>query len=129
MFNLARPVLVYGFVLEIYISRKSHACCNVNLSLKGCGQRHFISRVVGGENASKHSWPWQVSLRVFYRGNLAHICGGSLIDNEWVVTASHCVVNMDDTVNKPDLFTVVVGESVEITVHFNIASDRVAVIK
>ena len=41
------------------------------------------------------------------------------------MTASHCVVNMDDTVNKPDLFTIVVGESVEITVRFNIASDRV----
>ena len=46
-----------------------------------------------------------------------------------MVTASHCVVNMDDTVNKPDLFTAVVGESVEITVHFSIAYDRVAVIE
>ena len=45
-----------------------------------------------------------------------------------MVTASHCVVNRDDTVNEPDLFTVVVGESVEITIQFNIASDRAAVI-
>ena len=117
-----------AFVLEIDIRTKSHACCNVNLSLKGCGQRHFISRVVGGENAPKHSWPWQVSLRRYFNGILHHICGGSLIGGEWVVTASHCVVNRDDTVNEPDLFTVVVGESVEITVQFNNASDRAAVI-
>ena len=68
-----------------------------------------MSRVVGGENAPQHSWPWQVSLRVTYRGSLYHICGGSLISNQWVVTASHCVVNRDDTVNSPDMFTVVVG--------------------
>ena len=84
----------------------------MNLSFIGCGQRHFTSRVVGGENAPKHSWPWQVSLRIFHQGKLEHICGGSLIDSEWVVTASHCVVNIDDTVNGPDLFTVVLGESV-----------------
>ena len=34
------------------------------------------------------------------------------------MTASHCVVNRDDTINGPDLFTVVVGESVEITIKF-----------
>ena len=113
MFNVARPLSVDRFSFWKFISaQKSHACYNVNLSLKGCGQRHFISRVVGGENAPKHSWPWQVSLRISYGGNLVHICGGSLIDSEWVVTASHCVVKRDDTVNEPDLFTVVVGKSV-----------------
>jgi len=36
--------------------------------------------------ALPHSWPWMVSLQVYGR----HICGGSLINNQWVVTASHC---------------------------------------
>ena len=66
--------------------------------------------MVGGENAPRHSWPWQVSLRVTINGQLSHICGGSLINDSWVVTASHCVVNEDDTPNSPGMFTVVVGK-------------------
>lgn len=75
-----------------------------------CGKRHFLSRVVGGEDAPKHSWPWQVSLRLPGReGNPVHICGGSLIGDEWVVTAAHCVVDRCDRPGNPSLFTVVLG--------------------
>ncbi|XP_020608281.1 chymotrypsinogen A-like isoform X2 [Orbicella faveolata] len=66
-----------------------------------CGKRPFTSRVVNGEDAQAHSWPWQISLRV----NGRHICGGSLIDGDWVVTAAHCVENNP----YPSGYTVVVG--------------------
>ncbi|KAL9970785.1 hypothetical protein ACROYT_G023214 [Oculina patagonica] len=56
---------------------------------QGCGKRHFTSRVVGGVDAPKHSWPWQVSLRLSIDD---HKCGGSLISDQWVVTAAHCVI-------------------------------------
>ena len=61
-----------------------------------------FSRVVNGDNASPHSWPWQVSLRV--RGG--HICGGSLIRPNWIVTAAHCVYRNPN----PSGYTVVVGK-------------------
>ncbi|XP_028812198.1 chymotrypsin A-like [Denticeps clupeoides] len=47
------------------------------------------SRIVNGEEAVPHSWPWQVSLQD-YTG--FHFCGGSLINENWVVTAAHCNV-------------------------------------
>ncbi|XP_038047527.1 uncharacterized protein LOC119721522 [Patiria miniata] len=56
--------------------------------------------VVGGTEAVPHSWPWQVSLqlrKIF--GGYAHHCGGSLINNEWIVTAAHCVDGREATYN------------------------------
>lgn len=69
---------------------------------QGCGKRPFQStRVVNGDDAAPHSWPWQVSLRK----DGYHICGGSLIKPNWVVTAAHCVYKNPN----PLAYTVVVG--------------------
>ncbi|XP_017283958.1 prostasin-like [Kryptolebias marmoratus] len=43
------------------------------------------SRIVGGEDAAPGAWPWQATLEI--RGAL---CGGSLINNQWVLSAAHC---------------------------------------
>ncbi|XP_078067111.1 chymotrypsinogen A-like [Mustelus asterias] len=48
------------------------------------------SRIVNGESAVPGSWPWQVSLQ---QRSGFHFCGGSLINENWVVTAAHCSVS------------------------------------
>uniref|UniRef100_A0A2K5UFT6 pancreatic elastase II n=1 Tax=Macaca fascicularis TaxID=9541 RepID=A0A2K5UFT6_MACFA len=52
-----------------------------------------VTRVVGGEEATPNSWPWQVSLQYTSDGNWYHTCGGTLINNSWVLTAAHCISN------------------------------------
>uniref|UniRef100_A0A8D2K6J5 pancreatic elastase II n=1 Tax=Theropithecus gelada TaxID=9565 RepID=A0A8D2K6J5_THEGE len=50
-----------------------------------------VTRVVGGEEATPNSWPWQASLQYTSNGKWYHTCGGSLINNSWVLTAAHCI--------------------------------------
>ncbi|XP_051958824.1 serine protease 27 [Xyrauchen texanus] len=55
----------------------------------GCGEAPLNTRVVGGTNAPVGNWPWQVSIHY----NRHHICGGTLINNQWVMTAAHCIIS------------------------------------
>ncbi|XP_036067226.1 tryptase gamma, partial [Oryzias melastigma] len=43
------------------------------------------TRIVGGQAAAAGSWPWQARLTI--RGAL---CGGSLINSQWILSAAHC---------------------------------------
>uniref|UniRef100_A0A3B3DU48 Si:dkey-32n7.7 n=1 Tax=Oryzias melastigma TaxID=30732 RepID=A0A3B3DU48_ORYME len=58
------------------------------LLLHLCGIAPLNPKIVGGADAAPGSWPWQVSLQLYGK----HLCGGSLINKEWVLTAAHCVV-------------------------------------
>lgn len=55
--------------------------------------------VVGGSPAEEGAWPWQVRLLDDFDPNTG-FCGGSLIAEQWVLTAAHCVVVGGDTVDK-----------------------------
>ncbi|KAI4902244.1 hypothetical protein NFI96_020294 [Prochilodus magdalenae] len=51
-----------------------------------CGQAVYNNKIVGGQTAGSGAWPWQVSLQI----NGGHFCGGSLISNNWILSAAHC---------------------------------------
>ncbi|XP_068129819.1 ovochymase-1 [Hyperolius riggenbachi] len=62
--------------------------------------QQLLSRVIGGEEACPHCWPWQVAL--MYEDRFT--CGGSIISPDWVLTAAHCLLPPD-----PSLYVVIAG--------------------
>nr|XP_033819065.1 serine protease hepsin isoform X1 [Geotrypetes seraphini]XP_033819066.1 serine protease hepsin isoform X1 [Geotrypetes seraphini]XP_033819067.1 serine protease hepsin isoform X1 [Geotrypetes seraphini] len=67
-----------------------------------CGRRKLsVERIISGQEASLGRWPWQVSLR--YDGT--HLCGGSIISNEWIITAAHCFPERNRVISRWRVFT------------------------
>ena len=68
----------------------------------------FQSKIVGGEKATIEEFPWLALLAIttkasdgkmeFFHEYPHYRCGGSLISDEWVLTAGHCIVQKDTAV-------------------------------
>lgn len=80
-FNTYPALLSIGFYLSLFL-------CPLD-----CGRKaNSKPRIVGGQEADVDEFPWQVSLHV---KNTAHVCGASIISEQWIVTAAHCVQDED----------------------------------
>ncbi|KAM4026342.1 serine protease 33-like [Anomaloglossus baeobatrachus] len=72
-----------------------HVVFSTSTSQPTCGSPAFSGRIVGGSDAVDGQWPWQASIQYLGR----HFCGGSLISNQWVLSAAHCFEPRLPTVN------------------------------
>jgi len=70
------------------------------------------ARIINGEMAKQGAWPWQVSIKLTNPriGSIGHWCGAVLLDQDWILTAAHCVQNKLINALGGGIWTVVLGE-------------------
>ncbi|XP_042637925.1 coagulation factor XI [Orycteropus afer afer] len=61
-------------------------------------------RIVGGTASVYGEWPWQITLHIT-SPTQRHLCGGSIIGNQWILTAAHCF----DQLESPKILRVYSG--------------------
>lgn len=105
-------IIIANYLVGKMLLKISAICCVVILSLYSeisnaqCGQPiiqpqlESRTRVVNGQNAKPHSWPWTVWVTWRDRSGMGFTCGGTLIgqaqtpgQSDIVITAAHCVLD------------------------------------
>ncbi|XP_010860808.1 PREDICTED: probable threonine protease PRSS50 [Bison bison bison] len=75
------------------ISQYATSKASHNEFLPPCGFSYERDPTLRDPESMARRWPWMVSVRA----NGTHICAGTLIASEWVLTAAHCTTESDVT--------------------------------
>ena len=60
-------------------------------SKRQCGQvMTAFNRIVGGELSEPGQWPWMAAVYLISGTGVEYHCGGSLISDQYILTAAHC---------------------------------------
>ncbi|KAG8201093.1 hypothetical protein JTE90_028763 [Oedothorax gibbosus] len=66
-----------------------------SLTVLNCGKSllpaYYPDRIVGGTPTRLGQHPWMVSLREEFDYRFEHACGASILNENWIVTAAHCI--------------------------------------
>ncbi|RNA02524.1 serine protease easter-like [Brachionus plicatilis] len=89
------------FSFQFFLVQHAYSTCQIGKFCGECGLNFDFqqNRIVGGSEAVPHSWPSMVRIVFKYFFTLggkvrvySAVCGGTLIDNDTIITAGHCFI-------------------------------------
>ncbi|XP_010749357.3 tryptase-2 isoform X2 [Larimichthys crocea] len=60
------------------------------LNTGGSLEAEVRSSIIGGQDAPKGGWPWMAHLNITSDGKNRWRCGGTILSEQWVLTAANC---------------------------------------
>ncbi|XP_042091878.1 probable threonine protease PRSS50 [Ovis aries] len=78
---------------EFFRKSFSKVAAPADIPSSTCGFSYERDPTLRDPESMARRWPWMVSVRA----NGTHICAGTLIASEWVLTAAHCTTESDIT--------------------------------
>lgn len=92
-------LLSYSNVLKDALSITSSREIRCDCGVRNEGERHLaVGENVTTEYAGNHAWPWMASIvNVSVTDDPVAYCGASLINTQYIMTAAHCIPDMQTT--------------------------------
>lgn len=65
-----------------------------------CGTQNSLpglpptNRIIGGYKTTEHQFPWMAAVLRSCETEYCHICGATIISEEWILTGAHCMQNV-----------------------------------
>ena len=99
------------------------------MKFKSAGDMGY--KIVGGTEVTSNKYPWFCYLLIKSSDGQYYLCGGSLIYNQWVMTAAHCittavsvqVVLNTNTIQTPLPSNAIVLNATNLYIHPNYSAD------
>ena len=87
-----RGLILVGILVASFLAltRAQQAGDTTSINPSNCGLRPITAlndpfKVVGGVEAVKGDWGWQVAMKY----NNGFTCGGSVLNSQWIITGMH----------------------------------------
>ncbi|CAG9837834.1 unnamed protein product [Diabrotica balteata] len=102
MYTLLHLIIILAFTFGSTYQNEIENHQNWNIiPTKTCGYSvNDQRRIVNGKPAKLNQFPWMAQIFYKRKNNTdAFLCGGSLINNRYVVTAAHCITDFKEKIN------------------------------